>query len=403
MSSGSMNSGSISSGSISSGSISSGSISSGSMSPGSMSPGSMRSGDALVQVHHGDRFPEGLPSPDVYFLPGYGQAASLADDGEWILLEAFDGAWQVPLIMRTLADGARDAISPYGYSGVYASPSLSAAQIGQAWSATIERLRKLGVISVLLRHSPLVTQAPEMPEMPAMPEMPEMPGMIPVLRGHPTIVLEPADSDSAWSGLAGTCRTRIRKAIKNGYTSDVRQASSEDLAPFSDFRRLYEGTMARLDAAPLYFFSDQYYKGLLESLSSNLLIAEVRDAAGVPVSSALLMRHGHMLHYHLAGSSPDDARLGTNNLMMWTATQFAVGQGLRQFHLGGGLRGRDGLFHFKHTFGGRELEYSVSGLIVDDEPYRTHTQNRATECGITADALSASGFFPAYRGGVARV
>jgi hypothetical protein len=31
------------------------------------------------------------PSPDVYFLPAYGKAASIADSGEWLLLEAFDG------------------------------------------------------------------------------------------------------------------------------------------------------------------------------------------------------------------------------------------------------------------------------------------------------------------------
>jgi hypothetical protein len=347
----------------------------------------MSSGDAMIRVHRRDDFPDGLQSPDVYFLPGYGQASSISHGGEWILLEAFDGNWQVPLIFRTLPDGMKDAISPYGYSGVYASPSLSSVQIKEAWSATIDRLRELGVISVLLRHSPLVPQAPKIP------------GLISIVRGHPTIVLEPVDSDAAWSGLASTCRTRIRKALKNGYTADVRQAARQDLAPFSDFRRLYEGTMKRLDAAPLYFFGDQYYKELLECLGPNLLIAEVRDREGTPVSSALLMRHEHLLHYHLSGSNPDDARMGSNNLMIWTATQFTAEQRLRQFHLGGGLDRRDGLFHFKHTFGGRELGYDVSGWIIDYERYQTLTEGRAQECGIRADELLRSNYFPAYRGG----
>jgi lipid II:glycine glycyltransferase (peptidoglycan interpeptide bridge formation enzyme) len=291
------------------------------------------------------------------------------------------------LIIRTLPDGANDAISPYGYSGVYASPSLSSTQVQRAWSATIDRLRELRIISVLLRHSPLVPQAPEVPE------------LISIVRDHPTIVLEPVDSDSAWSALASTCRTRIRKALKNGYTADVRQAANQDLAPFSDFRRLYEGTMKRLDAAPLYFFSDQYYKELLECLGPNLLIAEVRDAEGTPVSSALLMRHEHFLHYHLSGSNPNDARMGSNNLMIWTATQFTAEQGLSQFHLGGGVDRRDGLFHFKHTFGGRELGYDVSGLIISHEPHHAQTEDRARECGIGADDLLRSSYFPAYRGG----
>jgi len=347
----------------------------------------MSAGDAMLHVYEWDGFPEGLRSPDVYFLPGYGKASSRAQDAEWILLEAFEGAWQVPLIIRTLPDGRKDAISPYGYSGIYASPSLSAAQLRQGWSATIDRLREQGVISVLLRHSPLIPQAPGIPE------------LISIVSGHPTIVLEPADIDSAWSSLAGTCRTRIRKATKNGYTADVRQASSQDLAPIGDFRRLYEGTMKRLDAKPLYLFSDEYYTGLLECLGPDLLIAEVRDKEGVPVSSALLMRHEDLLHYHLSGSNPDDARMGSNNLMLWTATEFTVEQGLRRFHLGGGLGQRDGLFHFKHTFGGRELGYDVSGLVIDQEAYQARTEDRARECGISADALLSSHYFPAYRGG----
>jgi hypothetical protein len=340
-----------------------------------------------VRVHYGPQLPDGLESPDVYFTPGYGRAASVSDGGEWVLLEAFDGAWQMPLIVQTLADGTKDAMSPYGYSGIYASPSLNSLQVQQAWFATVDFLGKEAIISVLLRHSPLVPQAYDLP------------GLISIVSGHPTIVLEPVDSDSAWSEMVSTCRTRIRKATKNGYTCDVRQASSQDLAPTGNFRRLYEQTMSRLDATPLYFFGDDYYEELLVGLGSNLLIAEVRDSAGVAVSSALLMRHAHLLHYHLSGSNVDDARMGTNNLMLWTVTQFAIEQGLRQFHLGGGLEARDGLFHFKHTFGRRELEYRVSGLIIDEKLYRDHVRNRARACDVTANTLLASNHFPAYRGG----
>ena len=90
----------------------------------------------MIRLHHGPRLPDGLLSPDVYFGPEYGRAAVVTDNGQWVLLEAFDGAWQAPLIVRTLVDGTKDAISPYGYSGVYASPVLSQPQIQEAWSAT---------------------------------------------------------------------------------------------------------------------------------------------------------------------------------------------------------------------------------------------------------------------------
>ena len=323
----------------------------------------------------------------MYFLPAYGRAASLGVGEEWVVVEGFDGAWQIPLVLRTVHDGTKDAISPYGYSGVYASPSLSSAQVQQAWFETVCRLRELRVISVLLRHSPLVPQACDLP------------GLLTIVSGHPTIVLEPVDHDSAWSGLNKHCRNRIRKALKNGYTADVRPAGRQDLAVGGDFRRLYEETMHRLEAETRYFFSDRYYEELRVGLGSNLLIAEVRDPTGVVASSLLLMRHGDLLHSHLHGSNPADAPMGVNNLSYWTATQFAIDHGIRQLHLGGGHHAHDSLFRFKHTFGGRELQYRVSGLIVDQELYQVQVKHRAAECHTTPEALSASTYFPAYREG----
>lgn len=349
----------------------------------------MSTAGPVIRVHRGHQLPDGLPSPDVYFTPGYGRAASVADGGEWVLLEAFDGAWQVPLIVRTLLDGAKDAISPYGYSGVYASPLLSAEQIRQAWAATVSRLRELGVISVLLRHSPLVHQAPDLP------------GLAWIVSGHPTIVLEPVDTDSAWSGLDKHCRNKVRKALKNGYAGEVRPAEAQDLAPGSDFRRLYDQTMTRLDATALYAFSDDYYTRLFDGLGPTLFFAQVRDQMGFVVSSNLLIRHGDRLHSHLSGSKPQDARMGSNNLMKWTAAEFAIDHGLRQFHLGGGLDARDSLFKFKASFGGRELEYAVSGLIIDQEAYQAQVERRAKECDTSAAALLGANFFPAYRAGTA--
>lgn len=345
----------------------------------------------MIRVFLEDELPEGLPSPDVYFTPGYGRAAIVTDVGEWCLLESFDGAWQMPLIVRTLPDGARDAISPYGYSGVYASPSLSSVQVSLAWSSTVNCLRKLGIISVLLRHSPLVPQAPQLP------------GQRSIISGHPTRCLKLTDDESAWSGMEGRCRTSIRKALKNGYTADVRQAASSDLAPDGDFRHLYEETMQRRSAALQYFFGDHYYRELLEGLGPNLLIAAVRDEVGDVVSATMLLRHAKRLHYHLSGSSVQGARMGSNNLMLWTATQFGIANGLRQFHLGGGVGPRDDLFKFKRSFGGYELEFGVSGLIIDDKRYQAHTKDRAMKCDMTTTTLLASDYFPAYRGGTARV
>jgi hypothetical protein len=325
-------------------------------------------------------------APDVYFLPAYARAACIADRGEFLDIEAHGGAWRMPLIVRTLSDGARDAITPT-FSGVYASSSLTSEQVQDAWATTTDDLRQRGVMSVVVRGSPHVRQATELD------------GLRPISTGRPTIVLDLSDEASSWDGLRSSCRSRIRKAQKNGYTSDVRLVDRADLVAGGDFRRLYDLTMDRIGADPLYSFGDSYYRALLDGLGSNLLLSETRDRSGAVVSTCLLMRHEQRLHYHLAGSLPDDARMGSNNLMMWTAIRFAIEQDLDHFHLGAGAAGRDGVFRFKSTFGGREAGYDVSGLVVDDASYQEQVRRRAQERRVTVDALLASDYFPAYRAG----
>ena len=324
--------------------------------------------------------------PDVYFVPDYVRAAGIAEHGEAFHVDAHDGAWRMPLIVRSLGNGVADAITPT-FSGIYASPALSSEEVLRAWDAGIARLRERGIISLVVRASPAVPQAASLP------------GLRPISSGRPTIVLDLSDDAAAWDGMRSSCRSRIRKAEKNGYTGRVRPAALTDLMPGGEFRSLYERTMERVGADPLYLFGDTYYTALLDALGPNLHMAEVLDQTGDVVSACLLMRHGGRMHYHLAGSRPDDARMGSNNLMMWSGIRFAIDEGLSHFHIGAGASTRDGVFRFKATFGGREAMYDVSGLVVDDERYRERVELRAEECDITPDELLGAGFFPAYRAG----
>jgi hypothetical protein len=324
--------------------------------------------------------------PDVYFLPDYVRAASIAEHGESLHIDALGGAWRMPLIIRPLDPGLVDAITP-AFSGIYASPDLSPDLVQEAWHHSVGRLRERGVVSLVVRGSPVVPQATSVP------------GLRSISSGRPTVVLDLSDDAAAWDGMRSSCRSRIRKAEKNGYTGEVRPAALPDVLAGGGFRDLYEATMDRIGADPLYQFGDDYYAELLAGLGSNLLLAEVRDRSGVVVSSCLLMRHGRRLHYHLAGSRQEDARMGSNNLMMWSGIRFAIADGLGHFHVGAGVAGRDGVFRFKTTFGGREAAYDVSGLVIDEQRYEDQVLARAKECDVTVEELEGSGFFPAYRAG----
>ncbi|MCW2548513.1 MAG: family N-acetyltransferase [Mycobacterium sp.] len=112
------------------------------------------------------------------------------------------------------------------------------------------------------------------------------------------------------------------------------------------------------------------------------------------------MRHAGFLHYHLAGSDPDGAVMGSNNLMMWTAAELAFDQGLGRLHLGGGRAESDGLARFKSTFGAETRDFHVGRAIIDSEAYSRLTRARTDQLGTTCDALENADYFPAFRASV---
>jgi hypothetical protein len=319
-----------------------------------------------------------LKHPDVYFTPGYGSAARPSDYERWMMIQRYDGQWQVPLVLRRMPAGALDAASPYGYAGVYASPLLSEADRTRAWAETMEELRELGVVSVFLRHSPLVPQAPDHA------------GAVIMVDRHPTVMVQIQSPEAMWDALLGRCRTAIRKANAAGVTASVREAVPADLLAGSDFRTLYEQTMGRRGAAASYLFDDGYYSRLAAALGPDLLVAEARAANGKALSACLLMQHSRFLHYHLSGSSADGLQVGANNLMLWESCLFARGRGVEVFHLGGGLTADDSLYRFKSSFGGTRGVFRATGIIVDPGAYRLLSHAR--------DELEGAAYFPAYRG-----
>jgi hypothetical protein len=326
--------------------------------------------------------------PDVYFSRGYGLADARSHEGAWMTVADPAGTWQMPVILVDLGNGSREAISPYGYSGIHVAATVSRVDAADAWRSAHESLKDLGVISLFLRFNPLnphpVTIAAQFPN-------------LTLERSRTTYVVVIGDPGRMWDTLRSSCRSRIRKARKNGYVGKVRPAQAEDLRPAGTFRRLYEGTMMRRAAAVPYFFGGDYYAGLLDGLGSDLLLAEVQRQDGATVSSCLLMRHGRRLHYHLAGSSVDGAQMGSNNLMLWTAAEFAWEQGLSEFHLGGGRAESDGLARFKSTFGGETRDFYTGRAVIDNDAYSRLTRERADQLGTTVAALEESDYFPAFR------
>lgn len=340
----------------------------------------------MINIHTIHRPPSPLMQfPDVYFSTAYGKACASDQESTWIMVEALDGRWQIPLVLRPTINGATDAASPYGYSGVYASETLNSSEAHLLWDSTVTALRDIGVISAFLRHSPIVPQAPPN-------ECQRF-----VVRGHPTILIRLTSTDSIWNQMEGRCRTAIRKALKGGVRTSIQPATDALIGANSEFRRLYDQSMVRKGAGLTHLFSDEHYKRLRIGLESNLLVGEALSPTGEVLTTMLLMRHGETFHYHLSASAADAASTGSNNLMLWDALQHATQTGGTQFHLGGGLRAGDSLYKFKRSFGGDLAYYNASGLIIDSKRYKEEVQAMPHLPETPSPGPDIGGFFPAYR------
>jgi hypothetical protein len=313
--------------------------------------------------------------PDVYFTPGYGTAACTEPGSWWLGLHRCAGLFQLPLVVRPLPGGRVDAASPYGYSGAWAHPDLPAADVAAAWRSVREELQDRRVVSVFLRHSPLVPQA----RLPFVHHR--------VVVDHPTVAVDLTDVDRAWTALRGTCRTAVRRARAHGGSVRIRPARAADLVAGSPFRRMYEATMDRHGAARSYYFTDDHYARLLAGLCDGLLLASGHDADGTVQTAALLLHHGPFLHYHLSGSTAAGSRAGLGNLLLWQAAEHGAALGARTLHLGGGTGAADDLLRFKASFGPTRLVYRATGWVVDPAAY----------AALAARTRSREGFFPAYR------
>jgi hypothetical protein len=340
--------------------------------------------EPLIQAHTAESFASsGVVAPDVYFDPAYGAAEVANGEGDWMSLTAFDGAWQLPLHLRTSASGT-DASSPYGYAGVFADACLSQSDVRAAWNAAVVELRAREVLAVFLRQTPLLPEP-----------FASWPGQR-IVSGHPTVLVPTSDLDAAWSSLEGRCRTSLRRAEREGLSSTVCQVGEGDLRPASAFRDLYEAAMERRSASSRYFFSDEYYERLRVGLGKNLLVAMTTNTESQVVAAALFMRSGATLHYHLSGSDPTAGKYGATNQLIWAAMAWAAGQGVDRIHLGGGLGADDGLFRFKKSFGGSLMSYSAHGVVIDPHRYELAVRRRANELGRDESEL-AQCYFPAYK------
>ncbi len=328
-------------------------------------------------------------TPDVYFDHDYGIADAEAIGGTWHVAASPAGSWILPFTELETPNGFREAMSPYGYSGIHVDRAMKASEIAAHWAETRNLLEDRGVVSLFLRFNPL-----DPTSLAAVREL----SALRIVRSGTTFARRIGTTTAMWERIAGRARTEVRKAWKNGMSARVRPLEPAELKPGTPFRALYDETMKRVGAAPRYLFDDNYFQTFGISPCRDYIVEVERSCA--VVASAIIMRHLNRAHYHLSGSQRVEAKQGANSLLLWSVLEWCAEQGVELFHLGGGQSEGDGLARFKQSFADLELEFFTGQSVVIPRAYNELVRLRARDLEASPEDLLASEYFPAFRANI---
>jgi serine/alanine adding enzyme len=331
---------------------------------------------AEVAPESWDSLLEEIGCREVYLRRGYIEASCLLDGGRPALLHLRGAGGQVVFAcsVRSVpgSEGWQDVTTPYGYGGPVGlgptPPEGAFWQLYEGWCT------ENTVVSTFVRFHPLLGNHRS---------------------AGPLVRLEQLAGTFSWrldeADLAGSMHRHHRRAVRKA-ASTIEVEVRERPGSLDDFASLYEATMERQNADDFYFFPPAYWEALASGLDEHLVRFDaVLD--GELVASVLCLTASPWLHYHLGATLEPARSVGASNLLMLEAARWGRERGYEQFHLGGGVGGReDSLWEYKRRFAPDGLVEAWLGKLVHDErAYLALTEN---------DTVDTSGFFPAYRAGI---
>lgn len=308
---------------------------------------------------------------DVYDHWAYGWSAELIDGGDWECALDQSSGVSFSYIKRAIPGQPTefDIVTPYGYGGISGPSDASAETKTRFRDQFLIRIRERGAVAAFLRLNPLRDDP-----------WTRLAGSSASLR-----TTQACDVQTPYEAVAassGAHRTAVRKAQRAGVR--VRSVPPLELSDqTAPFRRLYDETMDRVDSRRGLRVGDDYFKRLL-GLPAGVVHVFQADRDDVPVASAIFLRWGNHVHYHLSSSSSEGRFVqATNAIIDHAIHSFSCPFRL---HLGGGLTEGDHLERFKRRIAPTSLEMHNVRYVVRADRYKELCAH-----------LEPTDYFPAYR------
>ena len=201
--------------------------------------------------------------------------------------------------------------------------------------------------------------------------------------------------EKQWAQYRNTYKRRITKQRRKGTVTCLHDQEKRYLG---DFICIYEETMRRVKATPIYFFGEHYFNQLARELQAELQLF-IATVDGKAAAAGLFTIRDGVVQYHFGGTRNEFLNLSPMALIFDTVRLWANDVGGRVLHLGGGVGGAkdDSLFHYKAGFSDRRHNFATWRWIVGPEIYRALCERRARMNELQGLEPASSDYFPAYR------
>lgn len=322
-----------------------------------------------------------FPNHDVYYLSGYCKAFEVHGDGAPELLYYEEGMLRAIYVYmkRQIASGMVDTVTPYGYGGVLFDGDTSTQNIELFGKAFERQMQNDGVVSNFVRYHPVLKNAGPMKQISEVIDLGK------------TIAIDLSSPEIIWENIHSKNRNMIRKAEKNGI--EIKHGKGMDL--LEKFMEIYNKTMDKDHAEAYYYFKLPFYESIHNDLFDNYEMFYAEYEGKIIAMSIMIFANGR-LNYHLSGSDIEYRNLAPSNLLLYKAALWGCEQGMKTFHLGGGVgSGEDNLYKFKAAFNKiSDYQFSIGKQVFDKRAYDELVKRRKE---TDANFDESSHFFPLYR------
>ncbi|MNO46676.1 FemAB family protein [compost metagenome] len=272
-----------------------------------------------------------------------------------------------------------DISTPYGYGGPISNVPRGAerTELYRQFSESFtDYCKEKKIMTEFVRFHPLIGNATEYQQ-----------GLTTELNRNTIYMDLTVGSESALIQNYGSNHKRnIRKLKLAPFT--IRKSDLKDR--IESFTELYYGTLNDLQADPFYYFPQKFIEDTSLLLDGRVELFEAMDGEKTVAASIVLLERPWM-HYHLCGWDRAYLQWSPTKFIIHSAAVWGMENGYEKFHLGGGYKGNDELFQFKHRFA-TQLEpqdYYLGKRIFFPEVY----ERLISLC----DTGVAGNYFPLYR------